>query len=154
MERFTSFDGGLSPHDGAPRSRLSPSSSRERRLPSEKVALQVNTAHPLRDIDALILRERVRGLYDKGFVALVTNLVNAAILVGVLWSVLPHRVALFWLAAMFVVHGIRLAFWQRHRVTAPESYDSRFWARIWVVSASITRDSSPPEATRAMGRSS
>jgi signal transduction histidine kinase len=91
------------------------------------------------DLERVVYQERIRVLYAKGLVALIANLVNAAILVVVLWgdSISKAR-ALAWLGAMSSVVAIRLVIWQRHRAADQLKYDALHWQRLWSIGTAVT----------------
>jgi hypothetical protein len=88
--------------------------------------------------ESYVFEVQVRALYEKGFVALIINVINAAVLVVVLFSMVSHRNALLWCIAMNVVVGIRLHAWHRHGSALREGYDARRWARLWIAGTAVT----------------
>ncbi len=76
-----------------------------------------------------ILAEQVSLLY-KSPVPLITNLVNAALLVAVMWSTMKPIIGLAWFAVMVLVvggrHMLRKAFLQRRDEASDERWASRF----------------------------
>src|SRR5262245_27612163 len=78
----------------------------------------------------MILAEQVALLY-KSPVPLITNLVNAAIMAGVMWPALPPGLALAWFATVAVVlsgrQALRTAFRRRTVV------DDVRWAHLHVI---------------------
>jgi signal transduction histidine kinase len=93
-------------------------------------------------VGGLVFDERVRALYAKGRVALLTNLVNAGVAVAGLWNLVPRERALLWLAAMTVLIAVRALGWHRHqlaihRADAGGIYDAAYWERFWTVGAAF-----------------
>src|SRR5262245_7566744 len=63
---------------------------------------------PAASSDAHLLREQVRLLYDHALLSQLVALLNAGILVAILWPVVGHARLLTWLACMVVLCGLRL----------------------------------------------
>jgi signal transduction histidine kinase len=89
-------------------------------------------------IESLVYAERITALYDRGLIALVANLVNAAILAAALHDAVPSRTLLIWVASMYVVVLIRLVLWRQQRKMGRSVADIDRWARVWLVGTAIT----------------
>jgi len=89
-------------------------------------------------IERLVYAERITALYDRGLIALLANLVNAAILAAALYDAVPSRTLLVWVASMYAVVLLRLVLWRRQR--QPERFvaDIGRWARVWLLGTAIT----------------
>ncbi len=91
-----------------------------------------------REVERLVHAERITALYDRGLIALVANLVNAAIVVAALHAAVPTRRLVLWLVAMYVVVLIRLVLWRRQRSPDGAAETVDHWAVIWVVGTAVT----------------
>jgi signal transduction histidine kinase len=90
------------------------------------------------EVERLVYAERITALYDRGLIALIANLVNAAILAVALRDAVPARPLLIWLALMYVVVLIRLVLWRRQRSVSSTADDVQRWAAVWVVGTAVT----------------
>ncbi len=98
----------------------------------------VTTSKNHEAIESLVYAERITALYDRGLIALVANLVNAAILAAALRDAVPSQALLVWVATMYVVVVIRLVLWRRQRKTGISVDDIDRWARVWLIGTAIT----------------
>jgi PAS domain S-box-containing protein len=90
---------------------------------------------PAVPLEVAIFAERVRVLYQKALLSIPTSLVNAAILVAVMWRAFDHQVLAMWGAANAILSVGRLALvmvYQR-RPRLPEN--ARPWANAFVAGA-------------------
>jgi signal transduction histidine kinase len=90
------------------------------------------------EFDIRVLNEQVKALYAKGLLALVTNIINSAVLTATLWNHASRHQVLVWFAVMCAVVSIRLLGWRLHDRAGREPYNARRWARDWVVGAAVT----------------
>jgi len=85
-----------------------------------------------------IFAEQVRHLYRLSRPAYIATLVNAAIVTGVLWGVVPKGLLLAWLTAMTVAICARYALYVAY-LKAPRPPDEvRAWARRFIVGSGTT----------------
>lgn len=86
-------------------------------------------------LDVAIFAERVRALYQKAVLAIPTSLVNAGILIAILWGAFDHETLAIWGASNAVVSVGRLAtvIAYKRRPRRPER--ARAWANAFVVGA-------------------
>jgi signal transduction histidine kinase len=91
------------------------------------------------ELETLVRSDQARSLYSRGLVAVLTNLVNAAIIVIGLWNTVEHPRLLGWLVCMFLVVLPRVVLWRRHRGAAEDApYAWRKWRGRWIAGAAIT----------------
>src|SRR6476659_5651103 len=67
-----------------------------------------NSSRPAVPLEVAIFAERVKVLYQKAISAIPTNLVNAAILIAVLWGVFDHHTLVAWGAANGILSALRM----------------------------------------------
>jgi two-component sensor histidine kinase len=72
----------------------------------------------------------VNQLYRYAGIGIVATMVNAAILVCILWNLVSHRVLLAWLGATVAVAGWRYALIHAHRKAALKELRPEWWGTI------------------------
>ncbi len=88
------------------------------------------------ELEATLHAERIRAVYGRGVLPMLTNVVNAALLVAVVYAESPRGVALGWLAVMALLTAARIALvlaWRRAQPQAPEQV--RPWGARYLISS-------------------
>ena len=79
--------------------------------------------------DDRVRAELLRLVYAAAPAVLTANLVNGALVVLVLWSVVPQRLLIGWYALLCAVIAIRTWFWSRYRRGRPPPEQADRWGR-------------------------
>ena len=86
-------------------------------------------------IGVQVRAEQVRTLYRQSVPVLLTNVINASILVGLLWEQASHAVLVPWLSAMALMSLVRYElsrrFWRGASAREPHAYEA--WATRFTV---------------------
>ncbi|RPJ86357.1 MAG: hypothetical protein EHM18_06625, partial [Acidobacteria bacterium] len=78
--------------------------------------------------------EQVRQLYSFLPVALIANVINAVILVAVLWWVLPQKPLVTWLFVILTLTAGRFVLIGRYKAADASRKSSRIWGKLLVAS--------------------
>lgn len=81
--------------------------------------------------------ELIRAQYSNVPGVFVGGAVTATFMAAVLYTKVPERAVLLWLAAAYVNCGMRLLLWKRFRDAAPTSEDMPRWGRYMVIAAAV-----------------
>lgn len=85
-----------------------------------------------------VVAEQVRLLYRNGAVSIVVNLLNAAIVVLLLWRQMPAGILLTWLGVMVLVALSRLGLLLKYRHSNPPEDQLRSWGRSFRLSLAVS----------------
>jgi len=83
--------------------------------------------------DQRLLSEQTRMLYAASLTSAVVTLLNAGILIAVLWSVSDQTGLLIWYAAIWCVAAARMALNVAYRRVAPDKTQAYVWAMRFVI---------------------
>ncbi len=87
-------------------------------------------------------RQRIRGeqarLLFRSPLPALANIINAAVLGAVLWSVFPHPQLIVWLILMTTITAVRIGLWNRYRRLRPPPEKASQWVRLYVVCTGAT----------------
>jgi signal transduction histidine kinase len=91
------------------------------------------------DLEAALRTERIRALYSKLFVPLAVVVINAAILVSVLWDVVTdHASILLWLAVVVLISLLRAGLALRFRRVAPGVNEVPRWETLFAIGVALS----------------
>jgi signal transduction histidine kinase len=85
----------------------------------------------------LVRAEQVRALFTKGLLPYLTNVINATLIVVVLWSAIDHVAAVAWVAVFAAVAGARIAFQRAYHRRAPAAEDARAWGNAFAIGSAL-----------------
>jgi signal transduction histidine kinase/ActR/RegA family two-component response regulator len=88
--------------------------------------------------EVAIRSEQVRILYQQGPSLLLANVVNAAVVAGVLWLEAPSSALLIWVGAMALANGLRLVLRRSYLRAKPPPEAAELWGRRFVIGAVTT----------------
>jgi len=90
-----------------------------------------------RALGALVRAEQVRGLFSKGYLPYIVNVVNASLVLAVLWPSIDHVVALTWLVLFAGVATARIVFQQAYHRRAPAPEAAPRWGNLFAVGSAL-----------------
>jgi len=93
------------------------------------------SSRPAVPLEVAIFAERVSVLYQRAVLSIPTSLVNAAILVAVLWGAFDHETLVMWGAANAILSAGRLALVIAFRRKPRPPENARLWANAFVAGA-------------------
>ncbi len=88
--------------------------------------------------DARIQAELFRAVYAAAPAVLTANLVNGALVVLVLWSVVPQRLLTGWYALLCTAVAIRIWLWSRYRRGRPPPEQADRWGRLVAIGSAAS----------------
>ena len=74
-----------------------------------------------------LLPKQIEVLFDQSGIALITNVIAAAMLIIILWAVTPYQILLAWYAALLVLTGARAHLIDRYRRANLDDLDHSYW---------------------------
>ncbi len=84
------------------------------------------------DMGKLVHAEKLRLLYQQSFVAVLGNMISAALLVVILWPVQQKIVLISWYTVILIFAVFRIALFIRYRKKLPQGIDILVWERPYV----------------------
>ena len=86
------------------------------------------------DADAQVARELVQGLYRQGAAASVVSVVIGAVIVGVMWTRVPHGTLGVWFVLVLANQVVRVAVMRAFDRVRSSPYDPAPWLRRYTLS--------------------
>ena len=80
-----------------------------------------------------LLPKQIEVLFDQSGIALITNVVAAAMLIIILWAVTPYQILLAWYAALLVLTGARAHLIDRYRRANLDDMEHSYWLNVFLV---------------------
>ena len=87
--------------------------------------------------ESTILAEQVLLCYSAINTTIVATLINASILIFILWSVIEHEVLLIWLTVIVLVSLSRGITAYQYKMAKPHQENALFWMRRFLVGSSL-----------------
>jgi len=95
-------------------------------------------AHPPKPaLDARVHAEEVKGLYSKGLLTYLTNVINGSIVALVLRRAIEERRLYAWLAVLAAVTAVRIGLNHAYVKRAPPAGEAPEWARRFTIGAAF-----------------
>ena len=85
------------------------------------------------DLPVLVQSDKLQLLYHQSFPAIFVSIINAALLLAILWSAQDHRVLLSWFSFLLVTAMARLFLFGRYRKAAPHGHDVLSWEKPYFI---------------------
>jgi PAS domain S-box-containing protein len=82
-------------------------------------------------LDRLVLAERVKGLYARAALPLLTSVVNSSILAYLLWGRVGEVAIVAWLAAIYAITLARVVVWRAYWRRPPAAHRARWWGTVF-----------------------
>ena len=85
------------------------------------------------DLPVLVQSDKLQLLYRQSFPAIFVSIINAVLLMAILWSVQDHRVLLSWFSFLLVTAMARLFLFGQYRKAAPHGHDVLSWEKPYFI---------------------
>lgn len=85
------------------------------------------------DLSVLVQSDKLQLLYHQSFPAIFVSIINAVLLMAILWSAQDHRVLLSWFSFLLVTAMARLFLFGRYRKAAPQAHDVLSWEKPYFI---------------------
>jgi len=85
------------------------------------------------DLSVLVRSDKLQLLYRQSFPAIFVSIINAVLLMAILWSVQDHRVLLSWFSFLLVTAMARLFLFGQYRKAAPHGHDVLSWEKPYFI---------------------
>lgn len=85
------------------------------------------------DLSVLVQSDKLQLLYHQSFPAIFVSIINAVLLMVILWSAQDHRVLLSWFSFLLVTAMARLFLFGRYRKAAPQAHDVLSWEKPYFI---------------------
>ena len=93
----------------------------------------INEDRKVKSKNLAVLAEQTSLIYASAIKGLFATVINALILVVVLWPVISHNILLIWLVSILFISSVRSFFIYQYKTLSPSMNEAHFWMRRFLV---------------------
>jgi signal transduction histidine kinase/CheY-like chemotaxis protein len=86
----------------------------------------------------LVVAEQIRALYSQLPKSTAGMVAAGLVVIGAMWSQVPHAILLTWFGVIILNQSWRLALYVRYRSNPPAPAEAQHWGRVWTIGAGLS----------------